>query len=436
MILKKGMSKIFKNLSLRDDQIFTSENLIESANNSPNKLKNLSVGIGKILAKELTKHKEVQWTSLLISEKISQILKNFGFEYPSPVQFLAIPEIIKGNDVIVRAKNGSGKTLSFIIPILEKIKSERNTLQAIIIVPIRELALQIAKICRYLCKELNIKSTPLVGGSDLEDDVMRVSAGVHLLIGTPGRILDLLERNLCKIDLNPIIVLDEADKLLDSVFFESIYQLLSLVPHKRQMCMYSATFPVSTKSFISMNMQDPKQIQVTEEYTIFNLSSFFAKVEKSTKLPCLKSLLASLDIDQCIIYCNKIESVELLAKKIIEMGYSCYFIHSKMLQDERNTVFHNFSKNKCQILVSTDITTRGTDVQGVNIVINFDLPASSESFLHRQGRAGRFGTKGCCVTLIKDQEMEIIESFGKFVGSAILPCSHDSFKSFCKNKSV
>lgn len=422
--------KVFKNPSLQ----FENADNLEAKNNLTNSFKNLKISADttKVVSEELMKYKNVKWSELGISSATSDVLISHGFNFPSPVQFSSIKEILNGNDVLVRAKNGSGKTLSFIIPIIEKIDITKNTLQAIIIVPIRELALQIAKVSRALCKELNIKSTPLVGGSDLADDIIRVSSGVHLLIGTPGRIVDLLERNLCKIEPNPLIIFDEADKLLDSIFFESIYKLLSVLPVKRQICLYSATFPISTKSFINMNMNTPKCIRVSEEYTLYNVSLFFAKITTSTKLPCLKSILNSMDIDQCIIYCNYIENVQNLAEKITEMGFSCYFIHSKMLQDERNTVFHNFSKNKCKFLVSTDVTTRGTDVQGVNTVINFDIPSSSESFLHRQGRAGRFGVKGCCVTLINESDVDTVGKFADFVGSPILPCSDSLFKNFCK----
>lgn len=425
--------KTFKNLSLdkiQGEQDIKIEN--EKPLSTSQKSTSIAADTESVISNELLSHKNVKWEELKVNSKISSVLRSNGFNFPSPSQNLSLPPIISGQDVLVRSKNGSGKTLSFLIPILQKIDPSKNTLQAIIMVPIRELALQIAKVARVLCKDLNIKSTPLVGGSDLSNDILRVSSGVHLLIGTPGRILDVLERNLCTIENNAIVVLDEADKLLDTIFYESIYRLLAVLPKKRQLCLFSATFPVSTKSFVSNHMKDPKLILVSNEYTLHNISLFYAKVSLDTKLPCLKSLLASLDFNQCIIYCNKINNVQNLAEKITEMGYSCYFIHSNMSQDERNAVFHNFLKNKCKILVSTDLTTRGTDVKGVNLVINFDLPNSSESFLHRHGRAGRFGVKGCCISLIYNSETENLQNYAKFVDKTALPCSDSSFKDFCK----
>lgn len=392
----------------------------------------LSADTSKVVNDELFKHRGVKWSDLNISGRTVRAVRAEGFEFPSPVQYQSIPAIISGHDVLVRAKNGTGKSLSFIIPILERIDPDRSMLQAIILVPIRELALQIARVLKTLCKDTGVKSTPLVGGSDLTDDIIRVSSGVHILIGTPGRILDVMGMNICKVDNNPILVFDEADKLLDSVFYESVHNLLCIVPKKRQMCLYSATFPTSIRSFVEMKMNNPRLIKISSEYTLGNISQFFIKINKETKLPCLKSILMSLDIRQCIIYCNYIHGVQMLAQKITEMGFSSYFIHSQMSQDERNTVYHNFSRNKCKILVSTDITTRGIDVCGINVVINFDLPLTSESYLHRMGRAGRFGTKGCCISLIHEEETQVIESFAGFSGSSILPACDESFKSFCR----
>lgn len=400
-----------------------------------NSIQNLriSTNADEIISKELLEYKNVKWSDLKLSAKSTKVLTSLGYNFPSPVQYQSIPEILAGNDVLVRAKNGSGKSLSFLIPIIEKIDTENNNLQAIIVAPTRELALQIARFARSLCKDLDIKSAPLIGGSNIKDDIIRVSSGVQLLIGSPGRLYSILSKKLCQIDTNPLIVFDEADKLLDSLFFEDIYSLLRLLPKKKQMCLFSATFPQSTKSFISINLNNPKLIKVNNEYALLNVTQFYCVVDVETKLPCLKSLLACLDINQCIIYVNSINHCQTLAKKITEMGFSCYFIHSNLSQDERNHIFHNFSKNKTKILVSSDITTRGTDVQGVNVVINFELPMSSESYLHRIGRAGRFGKKGCCISIIHESQLQLIHSYAQFVGTPVAPCAGSELKKFCKH---
>jgi len=393
----------------------------------------ISANPAEIIAKELLEYRSTKWSDLRLSPKTIRVLNSIGYTFPSPVQFQSIPEILNGKDVLVRAKNGSGKSLAFLIPIIERINPACNDLQAIVVAPTRELALQIARFARSLCKDLDIKSAPLIGGSNIKDDIIRVSSGVQLLIGSPGRLHSVLSRKLCQIDSNPLIVFDEADKLLDSLFFEDIYNLLQLLPRKKQMCLFSATFSQSTKSFISNNLNNPRLIKVNDDYALHNVTQLYCLVGVDTKLPCLKSLLTSLDIEQCIIYVNSITHCQMLAKKITEMGTSCYFIHSGLGQDERNQIFHNFSRNDTKILVSSDITTRGVDVQGVNVVINFELPISSESYLHRIGRAGRFGRKGCCISLIHESQLQLIHSYAQFVGMPVSPCVGSELKKFCKN---
>jgi ATP-dependent RNA helicase DDX6/DHH1 len=407
----------------------------DNDNSLQSSIQNLKISIDPedVVSKELLEYKNVDWSDLKLNFKTIKVLKSLGYNFPSPVQYESIPEILSGTDVLVRAKNGSGKSLSFLIPIIEKINVDDDSLQAIILAPTRELALQIGRFARSLCKDLNIKSTPLIGGSNVKDDIVRISSGVQLLVGSPGRMNAILSRNICKISKNPLIVFDEADKLLDAEFFEDIYKFIQLVPKKKQMCLFSATFPHTVKSFLNTNLVNPKLIKINEDHSLNNLTQFYCITTFHNRLPCLKSLLSCLNIEQCIIYVNSMNNCQMLARKITEMGLSCYFIHSSLTQDERNQIFHNFTKNKTQILVSTDITTRGTDVQGVNVVINFDMPISSECYLHRIGRAGRFGRKGCCINFIKEDQVTDINNYVLFAGSTVIPCFGEELKKFCKN---
>lgn len=380
---------------------------------------------------DVSSRKNISWGEIKLKKELRDILSAQGYISPSPVQAKSIPYAIEGKDMLIRAKNGTGKTLSFVVPILNNINIEKNELQAIILVPIRELAFQISKILISLGKPLGIKSMPIVGGSALTDDILRLSAGTHILVGTPGRVVDLLGKKLCEVSSNPIIIFDEADKLLDSIFFESIFEFMNLLPQRRQLLLYSATFPGSVEGFVKRYMRTPLKIKISEGQELENIKQFFVKVDNYTRLPCLKSLLFSLNIDQCIIYTSSIQTVRQLAEKIISMGLSCYFIHSGMNQEERMMAYHNFSKNKCKILVSTDITTRGLDVPKVNLVINFDLPYSSESYLHRIGRAGRFGTEACAVTLVNEDEKKTLETYVNAFGMDVSPVSDPLFKKYC-----
>ncbi|XP_059318178.1 DEAD-box ATP-dependent RNA helicase 8 isoform X2 [Lycium ferocissimum] len=323
-----------------------------------------------------------------------------GFERPSPIQEESIPIALTGSDILARAKNGTGKTAAFCIPALEKIDQDNNVIQAVILVPTRELALQTSQVCKELAKNLKIQVMVSTGGTSLKDDIMRLYQPVHLLVGTPGRILDLAGKGVCVLKDCSMLVMDEADKLLSPEFLPSIEQLIRFMPANRQILMFSATFPVTVKDFKDRYLQKPYVINLMDELTLKGITQFYAFVEERQKLHCLNTLFSKLQINQSIIFCNSVNRVELLAKKITELGYSCFYIHAKMLQDHRNRVFHDFRNGACRNLVCTDLFTRGIDIQAVNVVINFDFPKNSETYLHRVGRSGRFGHLGLAVNLI------------------------------------
>ncbi|XP_010466626.1 PREDICTED: DEAD-box ATP-dependent RNA helicase 8-like [Camelina sativa] len=323
-----------------------------------------------------------------------------GFERPSPIQEESIPIALTGRDILARAKNGTGKTAAFCIPVLDKIGQDNNVIQAVIIVPTRELALQTSQVCKELGKHLKIQVMVTTGGTSLKDDIMRLYQPVHLLVGTPGRILDLTKKGVCVLKDCSVLVMDEADKLLSQEFQPSVEHLISFLPENRQILMFSATFPVTVKAFKDRFLTNPYVINLMDELTLKGVTQFYAFVEERQKIHCLNTLFSKLQINQSIIFCNSVNRVELLAKKITELGYSCFYIHAKMLQDHRNRVFHDFRNGACRNLVCTDLFTRGIDIQAVNVVINFDFPKNAETYLHRVGRSGRFGHLGLAVNLI------------------------------------
>ncbi|ESQ39223.1 hypothetical protein EUTSA_v10001405mg [Eutrema salsugineum] len=323
-----------------------------------------------------------------------------GFEKPSPIQEESIPIALTGSDILARAKNGTGKTGAFCIPTLEKIDPENNVIQAVILVPTRELALQTSQVCKELSKYLKIEVMVTTGGTSLRDDIMRLYQPVHLLVGTPGRILDLAKKGVCVLKDCTMLVMDEADKLLSAEFQPSIEELIQFLPQNRQILMFSATFPVTVKSFKDRYLRKPYIINLMDQLTLMGVTQYYAFVEERQKVHCLNTLFSKLQINQSIIFCNSVNRVELLAKKITELGYSCFYIHAKMVQDHRNRVFHDFRNGACRNLVCTDLFTRGIDIQAVNVVINFDFPRTSESYLHRVGRSGRYGHLGLAVNLV------------------------------------
>jgi len=344
-----------------------------------------------------------------------------GFERPSPIQEESIPIALTGSDIIARAKNGTGKTAAFSIPAIEKIDSNKNFIQVLLLVPTRELALQTSQVCKELAKHLNIQIMVSTGGTSLRDDIMRLYQPVHMLVGTPGRILDLVNKGVCTLHECTMLVMDEADKLLSPEFQPLVEQLISYLPKNRQILLYSATFPVTVKSFKDRFLRKPYVINLMDELTLKGITQYYAFVEERQKVHCLNTLFSKLQINQSIIFCNSVNRVELLAKKITELGYSCFYIHAKMLQSHRNRVFHDFRNGACRNLVSSDLFTRGIDIQAVNVVINFDFPKNSETYLHRAGRSGRFGHLGLAVSLITYEDRFNLYRIEQELGTEIKP---------------
>jgi ATP-dependent RNA helicase DDX6/DHH1 len=323
-----------------------------------------------------------------------------GYEKPSPIQEESIPVALAGKHILARAKNGTGKTAAFVIPMLEKCNTQVNSIQGLILVPTRELALQTSAIVKDLGKHMNVQCMVSTGGTSLREDIMRLYNPVHILVATPGRVSDLANKNVCNLEKCQLVVMDEADKLLSPEFQPVLEELMTFVPKNRQIMMFSATFPITILDFKRKYLNDAHEINLMDELTLKGVTQYYAFLDEKQKLRCLNTLFAKLRINQAIIFCNSVMRVELLAKKITELGFSCFYIHARMQQQHRNRVFHDFRNGACRCLVSSDLFTRGIDIQSVNVVINFDFPKNSETYLHRIGRSGRFGHLGLAVNFI------------------------------------
>merc|ERR1711971_275919 len=344
-----------------------------------------------------------------------------GWEKPSPIQEASIPIAQSGRDVLARAKNGTGKTGAYSIPILDQIDVSKDYIQGMIVVPTRELALQTSQIAIELSKHLGIKVMVTTGGTNLKDDIMRIYEKVHLVVATPGRILDLMEKQVANMSKCRMLVLDEADKLLSQDFKGMLDKVISFLPRERQILLYSATFPLTVESFMRKHLHEPYEINLMDELTLKGITQYYAFVQERQKVHCLNTLFSKLQINQSIIFCNSTQRVELLAKKITELGYSCYYIHSRMYQSHRNRVFHDFRSGACRCLVSSDLFTRGIDIESVNVVINFDFPKNAETYLHRIGRSGRFGHLGLAVNLITYDDRHALRMVEQDLGTEIRP---------------
>ncbi|BFF95032.1 ATP-dependent RNA helicase me31b [Drosophila madeirensis] len=344
-----------------------------------------------------------------------------GWERPSPIQEAAIPIALSGKDVLARAKNGTGKTGAYCIPVLEQIDPTKDYIQALVMVPTRELALQTSQICIELAKHLDIRVMVTTGGTILKDDILRIYQKVQLIIATPGRILDLMDKKVADMSHCRILVLDEADKLLSLDFQGMLDHVILKLPKDPQILLFSATFPLTVKNFMEKHLREPYEINLMEELTLKGVTQYYAFVQERQKVHCLNTLFSKLQINQSIIFCNSTQRVELLAKKITELGYCCYYIHAKMAQAHRNRVFHDFRQGLCRNLVCSDLFTRGIDVQAVNVVINFDFPRMAETYLHRIGRSGRFGHLGIAINLITYEDRFDLHRIEKELGTEIKP---------------
>lgn len=375
----------------------------------------------RVRTEDVTATKGCQFEDYFLKRELLMGIFEKGFESPSPIQEEAIPIALAGRDILARAKNGTGKTAAFSIPVLEKIDPSRNEIQAMLLVPTRELALQTAQVAKELGKYLGVDVVVTTGGTSLKDDIMRFHGSVHIVVATPGRILDLAQKGVAKLSTCKILVMDEADKLLSEDFQKIIEDLISFLPEERQIMLFSATFPVTVKQFKDKFLKKQYIINLMDELTLKGITQYYAFVEERQKVHCLNTLFSKLRINQSIIFCNSVNRVELLAKKITELGYSCFYIHAKMLQSHRNRVFHDFRNGHCRNLVSSDLFTRGIDIQSVNVVINFDFPKNSETYLHRVGRSGRFGHLGLAVNLVTYDDRLNLYKIEQELGTEIKP---------------
>ncbi|KAF1837928.1 ATP-dependent RNA helicase-like protein dhh1 [Decorospora gaudefroyi] len=370
---------------------------------------------------DVTATKGLEFEDFFIKRELMMGIFEAGFEKPSPIQEETIPVALTGRDILARAKNGTGKTAAFVIPTLERVNPKSPKTQALILVPTRELALQTSQVCKQLGKHLGINVMVSTGGTGLKDDIIRLSDPVHIIVGTPGRILDLAGKGVADLSACQTFVMDEADKLLSPEFTPVVEQLLGFHPKDRQVMLFSATFPIVVKSFKDKHMNSPYEINLMDELTLRGITQYYAFVEEKQKVHCLNTLFNKLQINQSIIFCNSTNRVELLAKKITELGYSCFYSHARMLQHNRNRVFHDFRNGVCRNLVCSDLLTRGIDIQAVNVVINFDFPKNAETYLHRIGRSGRFGHLGLAINLINWEDRFNLYRIEQELGTEIQP---------------
>lgn len=287
----------------------------------------------RITTDDVKTSKGIEFEDFHLSRDLLKGIFEMGYEHPSPIQEESIPVALLGKHILARAKNGTGKTASYSIPVLERIDVKLNYTQAIVLVPTRELALQTSSVLKKLSKHLHVNIIVTTGGTDLKDDIIRLQSPCHIIVATPGRLLDLANRHVAVLDRVSMFVMDEGDKLLSPEFIPLMDRLLGYTSTDRQILCFSATFPSTVADFSSRWMSDAHQINLMEELTLKGVTQYYAFVDEKQKLHCLSTLFSKLHINQCIIFCNSVQRVELLAKKVTDFGSSCFFIHGRLIID-------------------------------------------------------------------------------------------------------
>lgn len=357
-----------------------------------------------------------------LSEKILKGIYDLGFEEPSPIQVECIPAVLSGLDVIGQAQTGTGKTAAFGIPVLENIDPQNVSVQSIIITPTRELAIQVSEELRRIGRFKRVKTLSIYGGQSIGRQIKALKQGVHVVVGTPGRLLDHLHRGTLTTDHVRAIVLDEADEMLDMGFIDDIESVLKFVPKERQLLLFSATMPEAIRELAKKYMSSPKYITVNRgEVTAPIIKQIYYRVLENFKVDALCRILDSEEGELSIIFCRTKKGVDELAEALQARGYLAGGLHGDMAQQQRDRVMNSFRQGEIELLIATDVAARGIDVGSVSHVINYDIPQDVESYVHRIGRTGRAGRKGVALTLVTPREMKQLRLIEKETGSRLSP---------------
>jgi len=371
--------------------------------------------------------------TLELSKKVFNAISDMGFEEPSPIQLEAIPLLMEGRDVIGQAQTGTGKTAAFGIPILEKMNSKFREVQALVLTPTRELAIQVAEEITKIGKYREVRTVAIYGGQPIERQILALKRGVHIVVGTPGRLLDHLRRKTLRLNNLSFVVLDEADEMLDMGFIDDIETILKETPEQKQTLLFSATMPDEIQRLARKYLSNPQTISVSrDELTVPQIEQVFYEVKENNKLDGLCRVLDTSVIKLAIIFCRTKRGVDELVAGLDARGYEADGLHGDMTQAQRNKVMRKFRDGQVEILVATDVAARGLDIENVSHVINYDIPQDPESYVHRIGRTGRAGKSGIAVSFVVPKEFRQLRLIEKMINTRIrrakLPSFEDVFE--------
>jgi len=346
----------------------------------------------------------------------------YGFVKPSVIQSKGVLPILRSKDTIAQAQSGTGKTATFAISILQLIDPDAQRCQALVLAPTRELAQQIQRVIMCLGEYLKVSVHICTGGTNVMDERKKLQEGVQIVVGTPGRVHDMLKRGYLKADHLKLFVLDEADEMLGRGFQEQIKEIFKLIPGDVQIALFSATMPPEILGLTKDFMRDPATILVkNEELTLDGIKQFYIAIDKEEwKFDTLVELYNNIDIQQCIIYCNKKQRVDELTTKLKDKNFTLSCMHGDMDQLQRDLIMREFRTGTSRVLITTDLLARGIDIQQVSLVINYDLPLSKEKYIHRIGRSGRFGRKGVAINFVTPSDYKFLQEVEKYYNTEVV----------------
>lgn len=360
----------------------------------------------------------MKFSEMDINSSIKSALQKQGFETATEVQEKSIPIALSGKDLIVRSKTGSGKTIAFLVPILMRLKPDKVP-QALVLTPTRELALQIFKDLRKIDAAVN--ATVLYGGVSLIPQEEQIRQGAQIVIGTPGRILDHLERRNLSLKNAKFLVLDEADRMLDMGFIESVSKIISQTPKDRQTMLFSATMPDEIIHLSQRYMQLPEKLILSkDEIVVSKISQKCYGVGRNDKLSTLLKILKEQNVARAIIFCNTKRWAETLGRLLYKKGVRSLLIHSGLSQNQRNRTIDDFKKGVSKLLIATDVVSRGLHIEEVSHVINYDLPRNPKDYVHRIGRTGRAGKSGQAITLVTQPEEPLLRNIEREINQNLV----------------
>ncbi|XP_063902455.1 uncharacterized protein LOC135122166 [Zophobas morio] len=358
---------------------------------------------------------------LNLKEDLLRGIYAYGFEKPSAIQQRAIVPVLSGEDVIAQAQSGTGKTATISICALETIDTSIREPQVLILSPTRELAQQIQMVILALGDYMNVQCHACIGGVSIGEDIRKLQFGQHIVSGTPGRVYDMITRRFLVTRGVKLLILDEADEMLNRGFQEQIYDVYRYLPPATQVCVFSATLPHETLELTQKFMTHPVRILVKrDELTLEGIKQFFVSVEREEwKFDTLCDLYDTLVITQAVIFCNTKRKVDHLAEKMREANFTVTSMHGEMEQKERDAIMKDFRSGASRVLITTDVWARGIDVHQVSLVINYDLPMNRELYIHRIGRSGRFGRKGVAINFVTTEDIHTLRDIEQYYSTQI-----------------